>query len=427
MANGIKKRINMEIKRDLYLRRLTSRMHNGMIKVITGVRRCGKSYLLFKLFHDYLKSQGIDDGHIIKIALDDRTNKKFRDPDFLCDYVHQKISDNGQYYIMLDEVQLVPEFEDVLNSFLHIPNADTYVTGSNAKFLSKDIITEFRGRGDEIKIHPLSFREFSSVYSGDRVTALDAFMTYGGMPYIVSLQDDEQKSSYLKTLFEETYIKDIKDRYGIRYDEELEELINTVASSIGSLTNPTKIANTFASLKQCKISKETVKSYLDYLCDSFLVEKAVRYDVKGRKYINTPAKYYFADCGLRNARLNFRQVEKTHLMENVIYNELRILGFNVDVGVVTVRSTNAEGIREQRQHEVDFVCNLGSRRYYIQSAYRLDSDEKEKQEKTSLLNIDDSFKKIIITGTPSLVQRDINGITTMSIYDFLTNDNPLEL
>ena len=417
----------MEIERDLYLNRLITRMHNGMIKVITGVRRCGKSYLLFNLFHNYLISHGIDENHIIKIALDDRANKKLRDPDILCDYVHQKVSDNLQYYILLDEIQFVSEFEDVLNSFLHIPNADTYVTGSNAKFLSKDVITEFRGRGDEIKMYPLSFSEFFSGYGGDRLEAFDAYMTFGGLPQVLSFTEPEQKSSYLKNLFEETYIKDIKDRYGIRHDEELEELINTIASSVGGLTNPNKIANTFESLKKYKISKETVKAYLDYLCDSFLVEKAMRYDVKGRKYINTPAKYYFTDCGLRNARLNFRQVEKSHLTENIIYNELRTRGYNVDVGVVTIRNTNDSGIREQRQYEVDFVCNLGSKRYYIQSAYRMETEEKEKQEKISLLNIDDSFKKIIITGEPSLVQRDNDGITTMSIYDFLLNDNSLEI
>ena len=417
----------MEIERDLYLNRLIARMHNGMIKVITGVRRCGKSYLLFNLFHNYLISHGIDENHIIKIALDDRANKKLRDPDILCDYVHQKVSDNLQYYILLDEIQFVSEFEDVLNSFLHIPNADTYVTGSNAKFLSKDVITEFRGRGDEIKMYPLSFSEFFSGYGGDRLEAFDAYMTFGGLPQVLSFTEPEQKSSYLKNLFEETYIKDIKDRYGIRHDEELEELINTIASSVGGLTNPNKIANTFESLKKYKISKETVKAYLDYLCDSFLVEKAMRYDVKGRKYINTPAKYYFTDCGLRNARLNFRQVEKSHLTENIIYNELRTRGYNVDVGVVTIRNTNDSGIREQRQYEVDFVCNLGNKRYYIQSAYRMETEEKEKQEKISLLNIDDSFKKIIITGEPSLVQRDNDGITTMSIYDFLLNDNSLEI
>lgn len=417
----------MEIKRNLYLNRLIARMHNGMIKVITGVRRCGKSYLLFNIFYKYLTNQGIDENHIIKIALDDRANKKFRDPDFLCDYIHHQVSDNQQYYILLDEVQYVPEFEDVLNSFLHIPNADTYVTGSNAKFLSKDVITEFRGRGDEIKMYPLSFGEFFSEYEGNLTEAFDAYMTYGGLPQVLSFKSPEQKSSYLKNLFAETYIKDIKERYDIRHDEELEELIDTVASSIGGLTNPSKIANTFESLKKYKISKETVKTYLDYLCDSFLVEKAMRYDVKGRKYINTPAKYYFADCGLRNARLNFRQMEKPHLTENIIYNELRARGYNVDVGVVTVRTTNDSGIREQRQYEVDFVCNLGSRRYYIQSAYRMETEEKEVQEKTSLLNIDDSFKKIIITGEPSVVHRDNNGITTISIYDFLLNANSLEM
>ena len=417
----------MEIKRNLYLNRLIARMHNGMIKVITGVRRCGKSYLLFNIFYKYLTNQGIDENHIIKIALDDRANKKFRDPDFLCDYIHHQVSDNQQYYILLDEVQYVPEFEDVLNSFLHIPNADTYVTGSNAKFLSKDVITEFRGRGDEIKMYPLSFGEFFSEYEGNLTEAFDAYMTYGGLPQVLSFKSPEQKSSYLKNLFAETYIKDIKERYDIRHDEELEELIDTVASSIGGLTNPSKIANTFESLKKYKISKETVKTYLDYLCDSFLVEKAMRYDVKGRKYINTPAKYYFADCGLRNARLNFRQMEKPHLTENIIYNELRARGYNVDVGVVTVRTTNDSGIREQRQYEVDFVCNLGSRRYYIQSAYRMETEEKEVQEKISLLNIDDSFKKIIITGEPSVVHRDNNGITTISIYDFLLNANSLEM
>ena len=417
----------MEIKRNLYLNRLIARMHNGMIKVITGVRRCGKSYLLFNIFYKYLTNQGIDENHIIKIALDDRANKKFRDPDFLCDYIHHQVSDNQQYYILLDEVQYVPEFEDVLNSFLHIPNADTYVTGSNAKFLSKDVITEFRGRGDEIKMYPLSFGEFFSEYEGNLTEAFDAYMTYGGLPQVLSFKSPEQKSSYLKNLFAETYIKDIKERYDIRHDEELEELIDTVASSIGGLTNPSKIANTFESLKKYKISKETVKTYLDYLCDSFLVEKAMRYDVKGRKYINTPAKYYFADCGLRNARLNFRQMEKPHLTENIIYNELRARGYTVVVVVVTVRTTNDSGIREQRQYEVDFVCNLGSRRYYIQSAYRMETEEKEVQEKTSLLNIDDSFKKIIITGEPSVVHRDNNGITTISIYDFLLNANSLEM
>lgn len=417
----------MEIKRDIYLDRLISRKGNGMIKVVTGVRRCGKSYLLFKLFYNHLRQSGVEDDHIIKMALDDRMNKRYRDPDALCDYVRQRIKDERQYYILLDEVQFVSEFEDVLNSFMHIENADTYVTGSNAKFLSKDVITEFRGRGDEVRIFPLNFREFMQVYSGDWQKALDEYTTYGGLPQVVTFSNEEQRSAYLKTIFEETYITDIKERYGVKHDEELGETIDIVASSVGSLVNPTKIANTFATVRQSSISRATVKSYLDYLCDSFLVERCMRYDVKGRKYIGTPYKYYFADCGLRNARINFRQTEKTHLMENVIYNELRVRGYNVDVGAVTTRATNLAGVREQKQLEIDFVCNLGSRRYYIQSAYRLGSEEKERQERASLINVHDSFKKIVIVGTPSLVHHDDDGITTMSIYDFLLNENSLEM
>lgn len=416
----------MEIKRDIYLNRLINRKNNGMIKVVTGVRRCGKSYLLFKLFYDYLRQNGVSEDHIIRMALDDRMNKQYRNPDVLCNYVRQRIKDKQQYYILLDEVQFVSEFEDVLNSFLHIENADTYVTGSNAKFLSKDIITEFRGRGDEVRIFPLNFREFMQVYKGDKVIALDEYMTYGGLPQVVMLPNEEQRNAYLKNLFEETYIADIKNRYRIRHDEELEETINIIASSIGSLVNPTKIANTFATVKRTTVTRATVKSYIDFLCDAFLVEKSMRYDVKGRRYIDTPFKCYFVDCGLRNARLNFRQTEKTHLMENVIYNELRVRGFNVDVGSVTTRKVDASGIRTQTQLEIDFVCNQGSRRYYIQSAYRLDSDEKEQQERASLINVDDSFKKIIVVGTPSLVHHDDNGITTMSIYDFLMDEYSLE-
>ena len=417
----------MEIKRDLYLKRLVDRMHNGMIKVVTGVRRCGKSYLLFKLFYDYLRQNGVKDNHIIRLALDDRMNKQYRNPDMLCDFVRKQIKDEQQYYVLLDEVQFVPEFEDVLNSFLHIHNIDTYVTGSNAKFLSKDVITEFRGRGDEIHIYPLSFKEYMQVYTGDKITGLDEYMTYGGLPNIVSLKSEEQRINYLKNLFEETYIKDIKERYGVRHDDDLSETINIIASSIGGLINPLKIANTFKSVKQASISPITIKSYLDYLCDSFLVEKAIRYDVKGRKYIDTPFKCYFADCGLRNARLNFRQIEQTHLMENVIFNELKMRGYNVDVGTVIKRTVNSEGNRVQSQLEIDFVCNQGSKRYYIQSAYRLGSEEKERQERASLINVDDSFKKIIIVGIPSIVHHDNDGITIISIYDFLLNENSLEL
>lgn len=351
----------MEIKRDIYLKKLIDRRGNGMIKVITGVRRCGKSYLVFKLFKEFLLSQGVGEDHIVGINLEDRRNKRLRDPDALLEHIDKQMRDGSMYYILLDEVQLVGDFEDVLNSYLSIANADVYVTGSNAKFLSKDVITEFRGRGDEVKVYPLSFAEFMSAYSGSRQQGLDEYMTYGGLPQILSLKTEEQKSAYLKSLFTETYLKDIKERYAIRHEEELEDLLNIISSSVGSLTNPAKLVNTFKSVKNVTISAETVKSYLDYLCDSFLVEKAMRYDVKGRKYIDTPYKFYFSDMGLRNARLNFRQDEKTHLMENVIFNELLIRGFNVDVGVVPVVNTDQNGKQYRSQLEIDFVCNQGSR------------------------------------------------------------------
>ena len=417
----------MEIKRDIYLQKLIDRRGNGMIKVITGVRRCGKSYLLFKLFKDFLLSQGIGEDHIIGINLEDRRNKRLRDPDTLLEHIDKQMKDKSMYYILLDEVQLVSEFEDVLNSYLGIANADVYVTGSNAKFLSKDVITEFRGRGDEVKVYPLSFAEFMSAYSGTVQHGLDEYMTYGGLPQILSLKTEEQKSSYLKSLFAETYLKDIKERYAIRHEEELEDLLNIISSSVGSLTNPARLVKTFKSVKNVTVSAETVKSYLDYLCDSFLVEKAMRYDVKGRRYIDTPYKFYFSDMGLRNARLNFRQDEKTHLMENMIFNELLVRGFNVDVGVVPVVNTDQNGKQYRSQLEIDFVCNQGSRRYYLQSAFKLDSDEKRMQEQASLQKVNDSFKKIIVTGEESLIHRNDDGITTISIYDFLLNQNSLEL
>lgn len=417
----------MEIKRDIYLQRLIDRKGNGMIKVVTGVRRCGKSYLVFKLFKEFLLSQGVGEDHIIGINLEDRRNKRLRDPDALLEHIDKQMKDSSMYYILLDEVQLVSEFEDVLNSYLSIANADVYVTGSNAKFLSKDVITEFRGRGDEVKVYPLSFAEFMSAYSGSGQQGLDEYMTYGGLPQILSLKTEEQKSSYLKSLFAETYLKDIKERYAIRHEEELEDLLNIISSSVGSLTNPAKLVKTFKSVKNVTISAETVKSYLDYLCDSFLVEKAMRYDVKGRRYIDTPYKFYFSDMGLRNARLNFRQDEKTHLMENVIFNELLVRGFNVDVGVVPVVNTDQNGKQYRSQLEIDFVCNQGSRRYYLQSAFKLDSDEKRMQEQASLKKVNDSFKKIIVTGEESLIHRNDDGITTISIYDFLLNPNSLEL
>lgn len=417
----------MDIKRDLYLQQLIDRRHNGMIKVVTGVRRCGKSYLVFNLFNNYLKSNGVDDKHIIKVNLENRRNKKLRNPDALLEYIDAQLIDQDMYYILLDEVQLVEEFEDVLNSYLDVPNADVYVTGSNARFLSKDVITEFRGRGDEVKIYPLSFAEFMSAFDGSNQLGLDEYMTFGGLPLILSYKTQEQKSAYLKNLFEETYIKDIKERYQIRHEEVFEELLNIISSSIGSLTNPTKLSKTFQSVKHVNVNPETIKYYLEYLCDSFLVSKAMRYDVKGKKYIDTPYKYYFTDMGLRNARINFRQDEKTHLMENVIYNELLIRGFNVDVGVVPVVSRDENGKQVRSQLEIDFVCNQGSKRYYIQSAFRMNDEEKRQNEQASLAKVNDSFKKIIITGEESLVHRNEQGITTMSIYDFLLNPNALEL
>ena len=417
----------MDIKRDLYLQQLIDRRHNGMIKVVTGVRRCGKSYLVFNLFNNYLKSNGVDDKHIIKVNLENRRNKKLRNPDALLEYIDAQLIDQDMYYILLDEVQLVEEFEDVLNSYLDVPNADVYVTGSNARFLSKDVITEFRGRGDEVKIYPLSFAEFMSAFDGSNQLGLDEYMTFGGLPLILSYKTQEQKSAYLKNLFEETYIKDIKERYQIRHEEEFEELLNIISSSIGSLTNPTKLSKTFQSVKHVNVNPETIKYYLEYLCDSFLVSKAIRYDVKGKKYIDTPYKYYFTDMGLRNARINFRQDEKTHLMENVIYNELLIRGFNVDVGVVPVVSRDENGKQVRSQLEIDFVCNQGSKRYYIQSAFRMNDEEKRQNEQASLTKVNDSFKKIIITGEEGLVHRNEQGITTMSIYDFLLNPNALEL
>ncbi len=415
----------MEIKRDVYLNRLINKMNNGMIKVITGIRRCGKSYLLFELFYNYLLSIGIKEDHIIKIALDDRMNKKYRDPDELCTYVHDLIKDNEMYYILLDEVQFVNEFEDVLNSFLHIKNADTYVTGSNAKFLSKDIITEFRGRGDEVHIAPLSFKEFYSVFNGSRQEAWKEYWLYGGLPKIVEIKTDEEKVLYLKNIFTETYIKDIKERNKIYNNEELEELLDILSSSIGSLTNPKKLSDTFKSTKNVNIHVDTIKNYLDYFVDSFLIEQAKRYDIKGKKYINTPYKYYFSDVGLRNARLNFRQNEETHIMENIIYNELKIKGFNIDVGIVEYNTIDTKGTKTRKQLEVDFVCNKGNKKYYIQSALSLQIKEKMEQEQNSLLRIDDTFKKIIITKDDVKPYYNTNGILIINLFDFLLNDDIL--
>lgn len=416
----------MIIQRPHYLQKLIDCRHNGLIKTITGIRRCGKSFLLFTLFSDWLKQQGVSPDHIIQIDLENRRNQDLRDPDALIAYIDSLIIDEKMHYVMIDEVQLVNEFEDVLNSYLKMPNVDVYATGSNARMLSKDIITTFRGRSIETKVYPLSFSEFYSVLNGDPKSALHEYMLYGGMPQVVSLPSEELKSEYLKNLFTQTYIRDIKERYGIKNDENLDALMNFISSSIGSLTNPSKLADTFLSVRKERISRTTINNYLEYLSDAFLIEKAERYDVKGKKYLETPYKFYFTDLGLRNARLNFRQTEPSHIMENIIYNELLIRGFNVDVGVVPV-VTRQDGRQQRKQYEIDFVCNLGSKRYYIQSAYQMNDDAKIRQEQTSLRNIDDSFKKIIIVGHHTPILRNDAGITTIGIYDFLLNPSSLEL
>lgn len=417
----------MIIERPLYLKQLIALRHNGLIKIVTGIRRCGKSFLLSTLYAGWLKEQGVTDDHIIDINLEDRRNKELRDPDNLLAFIDSKIKDDDMHYIMIDEIQLVPEFEDVLNSYLNMPNADVYVTGSNARFLSSNVRTEFAGRGDEIRLHPLSFSEFNSVMGDDKTLNLREYMVYGGMPQVVLRKTEKEKSEVLKALFQRTYIRDIVERYNIKNTDVLDELLNIVASSIGGLTNPTKLCNTFDSVRHEKVNRMTVTSYLNYLCESFLIEKSSQYDIKGKRYIDSPYKYYFSDCGLRNARLNFRQIEFTHLLENIIYNELLIRGFNVDIGVVSKQVRNDDGNRVRRSYEVDFVCNQGSRRYYIQSAYKMTDEEKVRQEEKSLRNIDDSFKKIIILGEQTPVIRNEYGITIISIYDFLLNENSLEL
>ena len=417
----------MTIDRPIYLQKLIESRHNHLIKILTGVRRCGKSYLLFTLYTAWLKSQGVDNNHIIQIDLEDRRNVSLRDPDNLLAHIDGKMLDDSMYYILIDEIQHVAEFEDVLNSYLKIENADVYVTGSNARFLSKDVITTFRGRGDEIKIYPLCFREFLSVYPGTKEKGLDEYMTYGGMPQLIDYPNDSKKSEYLKALFVNTYIRDIKERYQVRDDKTMESIRDVISSSIGSLTNPNKLANTLTSVRHEKINNKTVSTYLDYICDSFLAEKVSRYDVKGRSYFDTPYKYYFVDLGLRNARLNFRQMEPTHIMENLVYNELRVRGYNVDVGVVPIVSRQPDGRQTRSQLEIDFVCNLGSKKYYVQSAYRLPDEEKIRQEEASLRRIDDSFKKIIVLGEDILVRRNEAGITTIGIYDFLLNPDSLDL
>lgn len=415
----------MNIKRQQYLDQLIASQRNGLVKIITGIRRCGKSYLLFKLFHDYLNSQGIADDHIIQIALDDRTNKELRDPDNLLKYIKEQITDKDLYYIILDEIQMVDEFTDVLNSLLHIPNADVYVTGSNSHFLSTDIVTEFRGRGDEIHLFPLSFSEYCEGYNGSTDQAWKDYYTYGGLPLVLTLDTDKKKEDYLSNLYKSVYLVDVLERHKIKNIGEFDELVKIISSSIGSSCNPTKLANTFKSVKNVAIHHQTINKYLGFLEDAFLVEKSIRYNIKRKKYINTLAKYYFSDLGIRNALLGFRQQEETHIMENIIYNELRTRGLRVDVGMVETREPDKNGRLIRKQLEVDFVVNQGSQRYYIQSAFAMPTIEKEAQESASLLLINDSFKKIIIVKDDIKPKRNEKGILTIGLKDFLLDKNSL--
>ena len=423
----------MEIRRDLYLNQLIKRKNNGLIKVITGIRRCGKSYLLNNIFYNHLLKSGVDADHIIRFAFDSADDlyligenlikiekeKRGVDPEKFMAYIRSKVVDDGMYYLLLDEIQLLDCFETVLNGYLRKDNMDVFVTGSNAKLLSKDIITQFAGRGDEVHMYPLSFAEFMSIYKGDQYAGLAEYMLYGGIPMVVLREDANEKAAALENLFTEIYIRDITQRNRVKNIGELEDLLNILSSSIGSLTNPEKLKNTFKSVKKSKITSQTIKKYIDYFEDSFLIESAQRYDIKGKAYIETPKKYYFSDLGLRNARINFRQFEPTHSMENVIYNELRMRGYNVDVGVIATTEKNQEGKVVRKQLEVDFVCNLGSSRYYIQSAYSLPDETKRSQEIRPFRKIDDSFKKIVITKDIVQPYYDDYGILTVNIYDFL--------
>lgn len=417
----------MHINRDFYLKKLISREKNGLIKVITGVRRCGKSYLLFNIFHNYLIEKGVAQSHIIEIALDDRSNLRLRDPDIMLAYVKERIVDEQDYYIILDEVQLLGEFEDVLNSFLHIRNADVYVTGSNSRFLSSDVITEFRGRGDEIHVYPLNFREYLSVYDGSREEAWDEYVMYGGLPFVLHRKMPEEKEEYLLSLFRTVYLSDIIERHHIRNKEELDELINVLASATGSLTNSVKLSKTFKSTKNKTISSVTLKKYADYLEDAFLISKAQRYDIKGKRYINSLVKYYFEDVGIRNAKLGFRQVEENHLMENIIYNELRNRDYRVDVGMVEAYGKDSAGKTIRKQYEIDFVATRGSKKYYLQSAFAMNSPEKMQQEQNSLIHVNDHFKKMIVVKDNIKPRRNEQGIVTMGIINFLLDENSLEV
>lgn len=430
------------IKRDYYLQELINRKHNSLIKVITGMRRCGKSYLLNIIFYDHLIKSGVSSDHIIRFAFDSADdlnkigedllsiseNNKKVDPKKFIEYINKQLKDSEVYYLLLDEVQNLGGFESVLNGYLRKSNLDIYVTGSNAKFLSKDVITEFAGRGDEINMLPLSFAEFMTNFPGEKSEGLQEYMTYGGLPFVTLLSTPEQKIAYLKNLFEETYLTDIKKRYKLRKNNaEIDELLNILSSSIGSFTNPTKLSNTFQSLKNKSITRNTIEKYIEYIKDSFLIDEVRQYDIKGKKYINSPRKYYFSDLGLRNARINFRQLEESHSMENIIFNELKLRGFNVDIGIVEQRIKDNKGNEQRKKLEIDFVANKGYNRYYIQSALAMPTLKKEQQEQRSLIKINDSFKKIIITGGFTPQHYNDNGILIINIYDFLLNPNSLNL
>lgn len=416
----------MEIERNYYLNKLISKKNNNLIKIITGIRRSGKSYLLDPLFRNYLLTSGVKEDHIIKLELDSIENEEYTDPKKLYDFVMSNIIDSDMYYVILDEIQKVNKFESVLNSFLRKPNLDIYVTGSNSKFLSSDIVTEFRGRGDEIRVYPLSFSEFMSIYDGNKINGLNEYMYYGGLPLIASFKNVEEKINYLNAQKENVYINDVIERNNIRNDEELKTLIEIISSTIGSLTNPTKLYNTFISKGNKNITNKTISLYLKYLEEAFLIEKSKRFDVKGKKYIETPTKYYFLDVGIRNSLINFRQLEKTHLMENIIYNELRKRGYNVDVGIIEKRNNLINGKKDYKQLEIDFVANKGSDKYYIQSAFSIEDNNKREQELQSLLSIGDSFKKMVIVYDDFIKWQDENGIIYISIYEFLLNENSLK-
>ena len=417
----------MEIRRDRYLERLIAHKGNGRVKIVTGIRRCGKSYLLFQLFKRHLIETGVKPNHIIEILLEDRSNKELRNPDACLAFIKKQIKDQKPYYLLIDEVQLMDEFEDVLNSCLHIENLDTYVTGSNSKFLSKDIITEFRGRGDEMYLRPLSFKEYRTIQPDKPFDDVwTEYMTFGGLPYCALLPSREEKADYLKRLFDEVFLRDIIERNRVQNDAQLESLLNVISSAVGSLTNPKKLEDTFTSSGTGKLSAVTIKQYLDYLCDAFMIEQAERYDIKGKRYISTPYKYYFTDTGLRNARLNFRQLEETHLMENVMYNELCLRGYSVDVGVVEIYERQEDGKYVRKQIEVDFVCNKADERVYVQSAFSIPTTEKRQQEERPLVNVGDGFRKVVVTKDNVIRHNDENGILIMSLHEFLMDERALE-